>query len=232
MPYAAFLDPLRPGSRSDALAALAALGPADPPPPGLLSSAVFVRGDAVVRAALVDEGISDETAVLAADVRIREVARVLAPFTTAEPRQDLAAALRERQMRRVQQRVVRHTTDADMSALWYDVRPGFADRIEEVFTQVRPQRTPMLRDAHGATTGVLHGVAVFVAGAAMVRVVSYTGRVADVARYMATRPGRPEIDRQLAPWLVGSEDTASAEAFVAAFPGRLMTRAEPERAGR
>lgn len=105
-------------------------------------------------------------------------------------------------MHRVQQRIVREAPHASLAAIRYQVRAGFEDRITEVFTGVRPEARPVLRDERGATNGgVLHGVAVFVSGTDMVRVVSYTGDLADVIRYMATRPGRREIEQRLAPYL-------------------------------
>jgi hypothetical protein len=107
-----------------------------------------------------------------------------------------------RLMRCVQQRVVREAADSDLAAIKYPVRAGCADEIAAVFTDVRPEARPVLRNEQGAANGgILHAVAVFVSGTDMVRVVSFTGDLTDVIRYMANRPGRRDIERRLAPYL-------------------------------
>jgi hypothetical protein len=53
-------------------------------------------------------------------------------------------------------------------------------------------------------------------------VVSYTGEVGDVARYMATRPGRPAIEERLAPYLAEPRDGGSEAEFLRRFPNRVM----------
>lgn len=214
MAYAAFIDTVRPGYREQVIDACTSPGPATATrPPGLLAVTAFLRGDTLLRVAEIEDG-ANAAALLAEDTdtvaRWRRLRPCLADGDGSGP------------MSRVQQRIVRPAPEAELAALWFDVRPGFASRITEIFTGVRPQQRPTLRAAGGETTGLLHGVAVFVRGPVMIRVVAYTGDLTDVARYMATRPGRPEIERQLAPFLADERETVSTEGFLAAFPERVM----------
>ncbi|MFB6896540.1 SchA/CurD-like domain-containing protein [Streptomyces hydrogenans] len=206
---------------------------AAPPPPSplldadgpVLSAAVFVREELLILAFHLREEYDDPAAVLAGLPEVARWAEHVAPFleTPWDPSAGFAEALRERLMRRVQQRVV-NAVPAALSAIHYPVRPGAADELTTIFTAVRPQATPMLRDEQGDTSGSLHGVAVFVTGPHMVRVVAYDGEVADVARYMAHRPGRPQIEARLTPYLEDYGDTSTPEGFVAVFERRSMER--------
>jgi hypothetical protein len=221
MAFAAFADTLRPGSAD----AVRDLLPSVSAPAGLLGLSAFLRGDTLIRVAEFEDKGTDAAALLAADPGTAARERALSPHL-----KDAGSdAWRVRAMERVQQRVVRPTPGAALSALWYDVVPGSARRIAETFADVVPQQRPMLRGADGSDAGVLHGVAVFVHGSAMVRVVSYTGDVRDVARYMATRPGRPVMEQRLAPFLAETLDGSSEDEFLRRFPERVM---EPVRTGR
>ncbi|WP_406728637.1 SchA/CurD-like domain-containing protein [Streptomyces sp. GD-15H] len=191
----------------------------------VLSAAVFVRGELLLQAFQLREEYEDPAAVLAGLPEVARSEERIAPFLaeSADASAGLAKTLRGRLMRRVQQRVV-NAVPAALSAIHYPVRAGAADALTQIFTAVRPETRPMLRDDRGGTSGALHGVAVFVVGRHMVRVVAYDGDVADVARYMAHRPGRPAIEERLSPYLEEYGDTATPEGFMAVFAERSMER--------
>jgi hypothetical protein len=220
MAFAAFIDLLRPGTRDRAEAVFAEHRmPADHPP-GLVTVATFLRRDTLVRVADVVDG-TDPAVALAADAASAALDDEIRPYLVGLARSD-PAGWRARAMRRVQQRIVGTVPGASMSALWYDVHAGCERQIEETLARVVPQQRPMLHGEQGHLTGALHGVAVFVRDSAMIRVVSYTGSLDDVARYMATRPGRPLIERRLARYLAEPGGTGSEAEFLRRFPARVM----------
>ncbi|MFJ9584817.1 SchA/CurD-like domain-containing protein [Streptomyces acidicola] len=229
MSFVALADTLTPGSAGRLGAVLVSPVLASGSP--LVSSAVFVQDELLVRAYQFAEKYdvpgteADLAAALAAVPEVAELQELLVPFLAQPPGPAgaLTDALRGSLMRRVQQRVVRRVP-ASLSALRYRVRPGSGDAITQIFTAVQPEARPVLRDGQGARTGVLHGVAVFVKDTAMVRVVAYDGELFDVAQYMAHRPGRPEAEARLAPYLEGDRDVAAPEAFLRAFTDITMDR--------
>ncbi len=234
MPFAATVAALRPGCAQKVFAELApGARPGDTGVPaarlGLLAAAAFVRDDSMVWVVQYGEDTGDIAQAMAEQPEIATVEKLVAPYldepdASGDP-QRLTAAFRNRMMRRVQQRIVREAPSASLAALHYRVHDGYADEIARVFTAVRPEARPVLRDDGGAQTGVLHGVAVFVGGGWMVRVVSFDGDLADMAKYMAHRPGRPAIERELAPYLAEPRDTADPEDFLRRFNTDLMPQA-------
>ncbi len=216
MPFAATVAALRPGCAQKVFAELApGARPGDTGVPaarlGLLAAAAFVRDDSMVWVVQYGEDTGDIAQAMAEQPEIATVEKLVAPYldepdASGDP-QRLTAAFRNRMMRRVQQRIVREAPSASLAALHYRVA------------------RPVLRDDGGAQTGVLHGVAVFVGGGWMVRVVSFDGDLADMAKYMAHRPGRPAIERELAPYLAEPRDTADPEDFLRRFNTDLMPQA-------
>src|SRR6266545_4975316 len=238
MPFAATVAALRPGSAQSVFAELtpgatpgARAGDTGSPAAGrgLLAAAAFVRDNSMGWVVQHGENTGDVAQAMAEQPEIAIIEKLVAPYlqepdASGDPRR-LAAAFRSRMMQRVQQRIVREAPSASLAALHYRVRDGYADEIARVFTAVRPEARPVLRDDGGVQTGVLHGVAVFVGGGWMVRVVSFDGDLADVAKYMAHRPGRPAIERELAPYLAEPRDTAEPEEFLRRFDTDLMPQA-------
>ncbi|GAA3732072.1 hypothetical protein HDA32_000531 [Spinactinospora alkalitolerans] len=234
MSFTAVLDRILPGSRDDVRGVLARTaasdGAAAPPArmPRPTGRAAFLKGDVLFRAFQFAADPGDPAAALAEDPDAVALDRGLAPFLVGAP---AAGVFRGRTARRVQQRIAR-PEHASLAALHYPVEPGNESAIAEVFTAVRPQRRPTLSDREGRRSGLLHGVAVFVSGSDMVRVVGYDGDLDDVARYMADRPGRPEIERRLAPYLRGTHGSSSPEEFLRAFPTIRMDRIDTGAAAR
>ena len=228
MPFAAIADQIRPTHREDLLAVLndVASGVERTPDPvekdgtdvRILRTATFVADTLLVRGIQYEGDVAGLPAALAGHEHLVAVDRAIAPYV-ADP------GPAGRLMRCVQQRIVREVPEAKLAAIRYRVRPGCADEIARTFTNVRPEARPVLRDAQGVPNGgLLHGVAVFVHGGDMVRLVSFSGEFADVVRYMATRPGRPEIERQLAPYLTADALVGgSAEEFTE-YAGRQAMR--------
>lgn len=108
------------------------------------------------------------------------------------------------------------------AAITYRVKPGHEDSIEEVFTRFRRVSTPVIRNSEGEVTGELLGSAVFIKDDLMVRVIHYSGSLADVGRHMANQQGVHNLETELRPFLAEERDTASEEKFQAHFRRSMM----------
>ncbi|MFD0773557.1 SchA/CurD-like domain-containing protein [Streptomonospora algeriensis] len=220
MSFTAVIDRIRPDSAAEVRSVLegaaesAGADRGDGGASAPIDRRFFLKGTTLVRVFAFATAPQDAVARLDADEPAADLDRRLAPLLAAAP--EAPGSYAGRLAHRVQQRIVRPQR-ASLAALRYRVKPGSAKEIAEVFTGVVPQRQPRLSDGEGRSSGVLHGVAVFVSGGDMVRVVCFDGDLEDVARYMATRPGRPEIERRLAPYLEEDRESESPEDFLRTF---------------
>ncbi|WP_020673777.1 SchA/CurD-like domain-containing protein [Amycolatopsis nigrescens] len=108
------------------------------------------------------------------------------------------------------------------AAITYNVKPGFEDEIEEVFSNFKRVSTPIIRNADGEVTGQLLGSAVFIKDAFMVRFIHYEGSIAEVGRHMASQGGVHELESKLQPYLAEERDTQSPDKFQKHFRSSIM----------
>jgi hypothetical protein len=108
------------------------------------------------------------------------------------------------------------------AAITYRVQPGHEDEIEKIFAEFKRADSPVLRDAHGAPSGLLLGTALFIKDDVMVRLVHYEGELDDVARHMSTQDGVHEAERRLMPYLAQARDTETPEGFISHFSDATM----------
>lgn len=184
---------------------------------GLSGTGVFAQEDTIIRVFHEGTGGGEDTERIAA-----RDAELLAPYL----REGGAAA----PMLCVQSRFI-EDRPAGIAALRYKVVPGHESDIAEVFAQVQAEARPTLRGEGGQETGVIIGVGLFVKDDNMVRVVLFDGELDDVARYMAKRGGRPEMERKLAPYMAETRHVETPEQFLEQFRSNTMRCLAREKAG-
>jgi hypothetical protein len=191
----------------------------------LLATGLYIQNDLMVRVIQYEGDLAavGRTMAMAPGVRIAE--ERLAPFL-AEPRENtpegFRAHFRASSMRCIQQRVLQERPATGLAALRYRVKPGHEDDIARVFAGVQRDARPTLRNADGAESGLIVAVALFVRDDTMIRVVQFDGELDDVARYMAQRGPRPEIEAKLAPYMDEERQVETPEDFVAQFRSNAM----------
>jgi hypothetical protein len=108
----------------------------------------------------------------------------------------------------------------------YKVKPGFEDRIAEVFSPENFQRvdSPVLRDSDGAEIGYLTCTGLFIADDVMVRVIQHDGgTVDDIRRHMSVQEGVHAAEREIMPYLAAPRDTGTPQGFAEHFDRSAMT---------
>jgi hypothetical protein len=187
----------------------------------LLATGVFIQDTAMIRVIEYEGDIRQIGAHMARQEGVQEAERKIAPFLLAQRDTRDAAGftqhMRNAAMRCLMQRQIPGATGTKLLALRYRIKPGCEDQLAELFGQVRGEAKPVLRGNDAQETGVLAGIAMFVHGGNMFRVVQFDGEVEDVARYMATRGQRPELERKLAPFLAEERHVDTEAEFLAEF---------------
>lgn len=194
----------------------------------LLSTGLFIQDTAMVRVIEFEGDIARLAPHMARQEGVQEAEQKLKPYL-ATPRETSTAAgftnhLGIASMRCLQQRSLRDLPAGNMAALRYKVKPGHEDDIAEVFAGVQRDARPTLRGTDGQETGVIAAVALFVRGSDMIRMVKFEGEIDDVARYMAQRGPRPEMEQKLAPFMDEDRHVDTPEDFVAQFKKNTMRR--------
>lgn len=194
----------------------------------LLATGLFIQDTAMVRIIEFEGDLSHLAPHMARQEGVQEAERRLAPFLATRRSTSDADGfgnhLGVSAMRCLQQRTVRELPASNMAALRYKVKPGHEDEIAEVFAGVRRDARPTLRDGEGNETGVIASVALFVRGGDMIRMVKFDGEIDDVARYMAQRGPRPEMEQKLAPFMAEERHVGTPEDFVTQFKKNTMRR--------
>jgi hypothetical protein len=111
-----------------------------------------------------------------------------------------------------------------LSAISYDIQPGFETEIAEIFSPKNFKRanTPIIRNAAGKVVGRIIGTGLFLRGDAMARIIQYEGELEDVARHMAAQDGVHEAERAIAPYLRVPRDTETEAGFLNYFHNAAM----------
>ena len=192
----------------------------------LLATGVFIQDTAMIRVIEYEGDIRRIGAHMARQEGVQEAERKIAPYLL-EQRDTRDAAgftqhMRNSAMRCLMQRQIPGVQGTRLLALRYRIKPGCEDQLAELFGQVRGEAKPVLRGNDEQQTGVLAGIALFVHGGNMFRVVQFDGEVEDVARYMATRGQRPELERKLAPFLTEERHVETEADFLAEFEKATM----------
>jgi hypothetical protein len=187
----------------------------------LLATGVFIQDTAMIRVIEYEGDIRRIGQHMARQEGVQEAERRIAPFLL-EQRDTRDATgftnhMRNSAIRCLMQRSIPGVPAARMLALRYPIKPGHEDQLAELFSAVRGEARPTLRGADAQDTGLLAGIALFVRGGDMFRVVQFDGEIEDVARYMATRGQRPEMERKLAPFLAEERNVDTVEGFLAEF---------------
>ncbi|MDQ1041642.1 hypothetical protein QFZ75_008144 [Streptomyces sp. V3I8] len=109
-----------------------------------------------------------------------------------------------------------------LAALTYDIKDGCEEELKEIFGSFRRVPSASVPDPDGKETTRILATAVFLRGAALVRVIEYEGDLEAVARHMAAQPGVRDVERRLKPYLTRPRDTDTPEGFVATFTRSLL----------
>jgi hypothetical protein len=122
------------------------------------------------------------------------------------------------------------------AAIRYEIKPGHADEIAELFSHFRRADTPVLTDDDGREVGRLLGTAVFLADTLLIRVIHYEGDLRAVGRHMSQQRGVHILEEKLQPYLAAPRDTSTPEKFQAFFASSVLRcvsqfAAEPVPAG-
>jgi SchA/CurD like domain-containing protein len=191
----------------------------------LMATGLFIQDDLMVRVIQYEGDLAAVGRTMSAAPGVRAAEAQLAPYL-AVPRENtpegFKAHFRASSMRSIQQRVLEDRPATGLAALRYRIKPGHEDEIAAVFADVQRDARPTLRDASGAETGVILAVALFVRDDTMIRVVQFEGELDDVARYMAKRGPRPEIEAKLAPFMAEERHVETAEDFLTQFRSNAM----------
>lgn len=192
----------------------------------LLATGVFIQDTAMIRVIEYEGDIRRIGQHMARQEGVQEAERKIAPFLLAQRDTRTEAGftqhIRNASMRCLMQRRIPDVPATSMAALRYRIKPGSEDAIAELFTAVRGEARPTLRNAEAQETGLLASIALFVHGGDMFRVVQFDGELDDVARYMATRGQRPELEKKLAPFMAEERHVDTEEGFLAEFKKSTM----------
>lgn len=108
------------------------------------------------------------------------------------------------------------------AAITYRVKPGYEDKIAEIFAGFQRVDTPVFTGEDGTEAGRLLGTAVFIKDDVLVRVIHYEGDFSGIARHMAGQRGVHLIEEQLAPYLQQQRDTSDEAGFGRYFRDAVM----------
>ncbi|MFC4587951.1 SchA/CurD-like domain-containing protein [Sphaerisporangium corydalis] len=194
----------------------------------ILGTGLFIQDDIMVRAIQYDGELEDVARHMASQRGVREAEERIAPYLAEERDtssvEGFLSYFRKSTMLCVQQRTIQDVPGAQLAALRYRVKPGFEQEIAKVFSEVQAEARPALRDQAGQEVGLIVAVALFVKDESMIRVVQYDGELDDVARYMAARGGRPDMELKLAPYMDEDRHVETREDFLAQFKKNTMRR--------
>ncbi|GII80959.1 hypothetical protein Sru01_59410 [Sphaerisporangium rufum] len=247
MPFAAITYRVKPGHEEQIaeIFSPANFKRAQAPAPGegqgapaarILGTGLFIQDDIMVRAIQYEGELDAVARHMATQRGVREAEERIAPYLAEERDtstvEGFLSYFRRSTMLCVQQRTIADVPGAQLAALRYKVKPGHADDIAKVFSEVQAEARPALRDQSGQEVGLIVAVALFVKDDSMIRVVQYDGELADVARYMAARGGRPDMERKLAPYMAEERHVATKEDFLRQFEKNTMRRISMLSAGR
>ncbi|WP_214410554.1 SchA/CurD-like domain-containing protein [Sphaerisporangium fuscum] len=202
----------------------------------ILSTGLFIQDDVMVRAIQYEGELEDVARHMGAQRGVREaeerIAQYLAEERDTSSVEGFMSYFKRSTMLCVQQRTIQDVPGAQLAALRYRVKPGFEKEIAQVFSEVQAEARPALRDQNGQEVGLIVAVALFVKDDSMIRVVQYDGELEDVARYMAKRGGRPDMERKLAPYMAEERHVETPEDFLKQFEKNTMRRISMLSAGR
>ena len=109
-----------------------------------------------------------------------------------------------------------------ITAITYNIKPGYEDEIAEIFENYKRPASPNVRADDGSEVARILGTAVFIKDGTMVRIISYEGDLEAVARYMAEQPGVKAFEEKIVPYLSKPRDTATVDGFVKTFGDSAM----------
>jgi len=192
------------------------------------ATGLFIQDDTMVRVIQHQGSLADLADHMANQPGVRAAEQTIAPFL-AVPRDTSTPAgflayFNNSTMLRVQERAIEDRPGAQLAALRYRIKPGSAEQIAAVFADVQAEARPALRDSNGQEIGLILAVALFIKDDSMIRVVQFDGELEDVARYMAARGGRPDMERRLAPYMAEERSVATPEDFLSQFRANTMRR--------
>jgi hypothetical protein len=117
------------------------------------------------------------------------------------------------------------TMQMKLAAISYDIKPGFDDKVAEIFSPANFKRasSPVIRNEARKVVGHIIGTGLFLRGDAMARIVQYDGELEDVGRHMAGQDGVHEAERAIQTYLKAPRDTETEAGFMAYFRRATMT---------